>query len=130
MKQKVRSVLQKHLEALGKFNTAWEGVKTAPKLPYQTVYLNISASETGAISDRPLAEEVGFFQVMLFYESGMGTKSIEDRADIIRNHFYGQSFTKDGVQIVIHKPPNIGGVFLNDDKLALPITINFTAYEL
>lgn len=130
MKQKVRSILQKHLDGLGKFNTAWEGVKSIPKLPYQTVYLNISTSETGAISDRPLAEETGFLQVTLFYESGSGTKAIEDRATLIRDRFYGQSFTKDRVQVVIHKPPNIGGIFLIDDKLALPVTINFTAYEL
>ena len=130
MKQIIRSVLQKHITDLGKFNTIWEGVKDLPNLPYQTVYLNISTSETGAISDRPHAEDTGFFQITLFFELGNGTKAIEDRASIIRNHFYGKSFLKDGVQVVIHSPPAIGGALIVDDKLALPITINFKAYEL
>lgn len=130
MKQVIRSVLQKHLADLGKFNTAWEGVKVAPKLPYQSVYLNVSTSETGAISDRPHAMDSGFFQVTLFYELGQGSKAIEDRATAIRKHFYGKSFIKDGVQIVIHEPPVIGGLFIVDDKVSLPLTINFKAYEL
>ncbi|EGT78778.1 hypothetical protein BFQ30_08345 [Haemophilus quentini] len=130
MKQIIRSVLQTHLNQLGQFNTAWEGVLNTPKLPYQTLHLTISSSDTGAISDRPHAEELGFLQLTLFYEAGLGTKAIEERATAIRRHFYGQSFIKDNVQIIIHKPPLIGGIFLNDNKLALPVTINFTAYEL
>ena len=118
MKQIIRSVLQTHLNQLGQFNTAWEGVLNTPKLPYQTLHLTISSSDTGAISDRPHAEELGFLQLTLFYEAA------------IRRHFYGQSFIKDNVQIIIHKPPLIGGIFFNDNKLALPVTINFTAYEL
>ncbi len=111
MKQIIRSVLQTHLNQLGQFNTAWEGVLNTPKLPYQTLHLTISSSDTGAISDRPHAEELGFLQLTLFYEAGLGTKAIEERATAIRRHFYGQSFIKDNVQIIIHKPPLIGGIF-------------------
>lgn len=130
MKQTIRSLLQKHLVDLGKFNTAWEGVNTIPKLPYQSVYLNVSTSDTGAISNKPHALDAGFLQVTLFYALGSGTKAIEDRATSIRNHFYGKSFLKDGIQVVIHTPPVIGGALTVDDKLAVPVTINFKAYEL
>ncbi|TNG94878.1 hypothetical protein FHQ28_05650 [Pasteurellaceae bacterium USgator11] len=126
----IRSLLQAHLTKLGAFNTAWEGVNNAPELPYQVPWLTISTASTASISDRPRAVETGFLQITLYYASGRGTKEIEDRAALIRRHFYGQSLIKDSVQVVIHSPPTTGGIFLNDDKLALPITINFTAYEL
>lgn len=130
MKAKTRAILQAHLVKLGKFNTAWEGVKNSPPLPYQEVWLNVSSSSTGAISDKPHAVDSGFLQVTLYYPSGNGTKEIESKASEIRRHFYGKSIEKEGVQVVIHSPPQIGGIFLIDDKLALPITVNYSAYEL
>lgn len=130
MKAIIRSILQTHLTELGKFNTAWEGVDNKVKLPYQSVFLNVSSSTTATIADRPLSQETGFLQVTLFYPMGKGTKAIEQRASDIRSHFYGLSVIEEGVQVVIHSPPHIGGTFLTDDKLALPITIYFTAYEL
>lgn len=130
MKAIIRSILQSHLTELGKFNTAWEGVNNKVELPYQSVFLNISTTTTSTISDRPRATETGFLQVTLHYPLGDGTKAIEQKADEIRRHFYGQSIIEDGIQVVIHSPPVIGGTFLMDDKLAMPITINFTAYEL
>ncbi|WP_288061386.1 phage tail terminator-like protein [Rodentibacter caecimuris] len=130
MKAKVRSILQTHLSKLGEFNTAWEGIKNPFTLPYQTVWLTVSATKTGAISSKPHAEESGFMQVTLYYPAGNGTQEIEERASQLQKHFYGQSFIKENVQVVIHSPPVIGGIFLNDDKLALPITINYSAYEL
>ncbi|WP_337678114.1 phage tail terminator-like protein [Rodentibacter pneumotropicus] len=130
MKAKVRSILQTHLADLGEFNTAWEGINNSPKLPYQTVWLTISTAQTGAISSKPHSKETGFMQVTLHYPAGNGTQDIEERASQIRKHFYGQSFIQENVQVVILSPPLIGGIFLSDDKLALPITINFTAYEL
>lgn len=130
MKAIIRSILQSHLTELGKFNTAWEGVNNKVELPYQSVFLNISTTTTSTISDRPKATETGFLQVTLHYPLGNGTKEIEQRAVDIRRHFYGQSLIDEGVQVVIHTPPQIHGTYLMDDKLALPITVNFTAYEL
>ncbi|MGX2975566.1 phage tail terminator-like protein [Ursidibacter arcticus] len=130
MKSTIRSIIQTHLTELGKFNTAWEGVNNKVELPYQSVFLNISSTTTSIISDRPLATETGFLQVTLHYPLGNGTKAIEQRADEIRRHFYGKSFIEDGIQVVIHSPPHLGGTFLMDDKLVMPMTINFTAYEL
>ena len=130
MKSTIRAILQSHLIDLGKFNTAWEGVNNKVKLPYQSVFLNLSSTITATISDRPLARETGFLQVTLHYPLGNGTKAIEQKADEIRQHFYGKSFIEEGVQLVIHTPPHLGGARLIDDKLVMPITINFTAYEL
>lgn len=130
MKAIVRQVLQQHLVELDTFNTAWEGVKNEPNLPYQFVYLTVSAAQTSTISEKPLATETGFMQITLFYELNQGTYEIEQRASLIRQHFYGQSFIQDNVQVVIHSPPLIAGTFLNEDKLALPVTIYYTAYQL
>ncbi|WP_439259488.1 phage tail terminator-like protein [Lonepinella sp. BR2930] len=130
MKEKIRSILQSHLLALGEYNTAWEGVKNNPPLPYQSVWLAISASHTGSIAEHPRAVDVGFLQITLYAEIGKGTQAIESRATQLRRHFYGQSIITDDVQLVIHTPPVIGGIVLQDNKLALPVTINFEAYEL
>ncbi|AUK48906.1 TPA: hypothetical protein QBZ91_002072 [Pasteurella multocida] len=131
MKMKIRAILQGHLSEINDdIETVWEGVGSEPNLPYQSVFLNISSSLTSAISDKPKSQETGFLQVTLYYQSGRGTLEIEERANQIRQHFYGKSFAKKGVQVVIHSPPQIGGTYLNDNILALPVTINFTAYEL
>ncbi|AWY03331.1 TPA: hypothetical protein R4328_001426 [Pasteurella multocida] len=130
MKAKIRAILQGHLAKISDIETAWEGVESVLNLPYQSVFLNISNALTGAISDKPKAQETGFLQVTLYYSSGKGTAEIEEKASQIKQHFYGKSFTKKGVQVVIHSPPQIGGAYLNDNILALPVTINFTAYEL
>ena len=130
MKKIIRSVLQTHFTKLGTFDTAWEGITNDVKLPYQAVYLSVSSSLTGAISSKPHGETTGFMQITLYYPSGNGTSDIEDRAELIRTHFYGISVIQDNVQVVIHSPPVIGGVFFNDNKLALPVTINYSAYEL
>ncbi|HDR1324110.1 TPA: hypothetical protein QB381_001584 [Pasteurella multocida] len=130
MKAKIRAILQSHLAKISDIETAWEGVENVLNLPYQSVFLNISSTLTGAISDKPKAQETGFLQVTLYYSSGKGTAEIEEKASQIKQHFYGKSFTKKGVQVVIHSPPQIGGTYLNDNILALPVTINFTAYEL
>ncbi|MDY0633776.1 phage tail terminator-like protein [Pasteurella multocida] len=130
MKAKIRAILQGHLAKISDIETAWEGVESVLNLPYQSVFLNISNALTGAISDKPKAQETGFLQVTLYYSSGKGTAEIEEKASQIRQHFYGKSFAKKGVQVVIHSPPQIGGTYLNDNILVLPVTINFTAYEL
>lgn len=130
MKSTVRGILQRHLLALGEFNTAWEGVKNEPALPYQAVFLNVSTTQTSTISSKPLATDMGFLQITLFYPNNEGTFAIEERASQLRTHFYGQVFIEGTVQIVIDQPPLVAGVFLNEDKLALPITIYYTAYQL
>ncbi|OBX06184.1 phage tail terminator-like protein [Gallibacterium genomosp. 3] len=126
----VRSILQTHLISLDDFNTAWEGVESQITLPYQTVYLQPVTAVTTVISDKPKSTDTGYLQVTLYYESNQGTQAITERAESIRNHFYGLNVIQNNVQVVIHSPPQIGGIFLNDGALALPITINYTAYQL
>lgn len=126
----IRSLLQTHLAKLDKFSTAWEGVQNDVKLPYQSVFLQPITANTTSIGDEPKATESGFLQITLFFPSGKGTQQITERADLLRQHFYGQNLIKNNVQVVIHSPPQIGGIFLNDGTLALPITINYTAYQL
>lgn len=126
----IRSILQMHLIAIDDFNTAWEGIESKVKLPYQSVYLQPAASITTAIGNKPKSTDTGYLQVTLYYPTNKGTQEITERAELIRNHFYGLNVVKNDVQVVIHSPPQIGGIFLNDGNLALPITINYTAYQL
>lgn len=130
MKPQIRRILESHLAKLDAFPTAWEGVKTEPKLPYQAVYLSVNTAKTSTISDKPLATETGFLQLTLFFDNGQGTKAIEQRASQLRQHFYGLSVVESHIQLIIHHPPQIGRLFLSGNSLALPITISFTAYEL
>lgn len=130
MKQKIRRILEQHLVKFDNFPTAWEGVKFEPKGNYQAVFLSINSANTSTISDKPLSTETGFLQLTLFFDNGQGTKVIEQRASQLRQHFYGLNVLEPHIQLVIHHPPQIGGIFLSGNSLALPITISFTAYEL
>jgi len=130
MKPKIRQRLESHLAKFDTFPTAWEGVKVEPVLPYQAVHLTMTSAKTGTISQRGLAEEQGFLQITLFYPVGLGMKDIEQRASDLRAYFYGWNTIANNLQLVIHSPPLIGGAFLSGNAIALPITINFTAYEL
>lgn len=126
----IRSILQTHLIALGDFNTAWEGIENKITLPYQSVYLQPVSSITTAIGDKPKFTDTGYLQVTLYYPTNNGTQDITARAERIRYHFYGLNIVKNNIQVVIHSPPQIGGIFLNDGCLTLPMTINYTAYQL
>lgn len=130
MRQIVRMVLQRHLADFDTFPTAWEGINSNFTAPYQSVWLNTSTSETGSITDKPKAKETGFLQVTLFYPMGNGTRLIEERASELRRHFYGLSVIEDNVQVVVQSPPLVASVQRLDNLLALPITINYSAYEL
>lgn len=130
MRQIVRMVLQRHLADFDTFPTAWEGVNGDFSAPYQSVWLNTSTSETGTIADKPKAKETGFLQVTLFYPMGEGTQRIEERASELRQYFYGFSIIEENVQVVVQSPPLVANVQRLDNLLALPITINYSAYEL
>lgn len=130
MRSIVRSVLEQHLTELNPFNTVWEGILDSPKLPYQAVNLTVSTSETASISNTPKARETGFLQVTLFYPLDQGVRAIETRANEIRQHFYGQAWIEERVQILIQQPPLVASLLRSDNALMLPITIYFTAYEL
>lgn len=130
MRQTIRAILQCHLADFDPFPTAWEGVNGDFSAPYQSVWLNTSTSETGTIADKPKAKETGFLQVTLYYPSGNGTQAIEAHAAALRQYFYGLSVIEDNVQVVVQSPPLVANVQRLDNLLALPITINYSAYEL
>lgn len=126
----IRSVLEQHLTELNPFNTVWEGIIDSPKLPYQTVSMTTSTNETASIGNAPKAKQSGFFQVTLYYPLDQGTKAIEERADEICRHFFGQVWIEENVQIMVQQPPLVASLHRLDNSIALPVTIYFTAYEL
>ncbi|GAB1668164.1 phage tail terminator-like protein [Mannheimia haemolytica] len=130
MRPIIRSVLEQHLTELNPFNTVWEGIIDSPKLPYQTVSMTTSTNETASIGNAPKAKQSGFFQVTLYYPLDQGTKAIEERADEICRHFFGQVWIEDNVQILVQQPPLVASLHRLDNSIALPVTIYFSAYEL
>lgn len=131
MNKLIRKILLTHFTKLETdFQTIFEGVKTTPKLPYQSLYLQPTTSSTRAISDRPHAEFNGYLQITLNVALGAGTAMFDEQADLISQHFYGQTFIEQGLQLVIQQPPQIGGIFFSEGHLAMPITVYYTAFQL
>lgn len=130
MRPIIRSVLEQHLTELNPFNTVWEGIIEDFPLPYQTVHLTTSTSETATIGNTPKTTETGFLQVTLYYPLDRGTKAIEQRASDIRHHFFGHSWIEEDVQIIVHQPPLVSSLIRQDNALVLPVTVYYTAYQL
>jgi hypothetical protein len=123
----VRLALQNHLEALGEFSTAYEGITYKPQTntPYQRINLLRAEPDNTALGSAYF-REVGIFQVSLFYPMGTGVNLIEQRAETIREHFKrGTGLTNGNVTVRITKTPNVKSVLRDDDRLSLVIDIPY-----
>jgi hypothetical protein len=123
----VRLALQNHLESLGAFSTAYEGVSFTPtnNVPYQRLNLLRAEVDNTALGSA-YYREVGIFQVTLFYPLNQGSNPIETRAELIRNHFKrGTGLTNGGRVVRITRTPNVKQIIRDDDRLLLVIDIPY-----
>jgi hypothetical protein len=123
----VRLALQNHLEALGAFATAYEGLSFTPtnNVPYQRVNLLRAEPDNLALGSA-YHREVGVFQVTLFYPMGAGTNLIEAKAEAIKTHFKRSTgLTNGGRTVLITRTPNVKQVSVDDDRLSLVIDIPY-----
>ncbi|MDP8184407.1 phage tail terminator-like protein [Phocoenobacter skyensis] len=133
MNKLIRFLLLNHLDELdSKFKILYEGVVNSLNLPCQTVYLQPTSTTTSTIGTSAKATDKGYLQVTLHCENNKGTSLLDEQADRIRRHFYQATLIdkNQNLQIIIDNPPLTGGIFFVDGHLAMPITINYTAYEL
>lgn len=123
----LRLALQNHLEALGAFSTAYEGVAFTPvnNVAYQRINLLRAQPDNTALGSA-YHRELGIFQVTLFYPMGSGTNAIEARAESIKTHFKrGTGLTNNGRVVSITNTPNVKEVSRDEDRLSLVIDIPY-----
>lgn len=130
MTDKIRAALEGHLSLLTPtISTAWENKEFTPAngSPYQVVALRYAAPDNRVIGcDRRY--ELGFLQVTLCYPINNGPGAIEDRANLLRNHFKrGTTVSNSGQYVQVINTPSKrilgsdGGVF------KMVVSINFRA---
>lgn len=70
----------------------------------------------------------GFFQVLLCYPAGVGTKSAAERAEKIeQKFFYGAQFTSGGITVQISKTPDTRQGYIDEDRWCVPVRIYYYA---
>lgn len=109
--------------------TAWENDEYTPVTgtPYQRVYLLPVDPENIEYGD--VYRENGILQINLFYPLKAGTATAATRAELIRSTFKrGNSYSKDGISVVINKTPKIKQGRRIDDRWMIPVDINFFAH--
>tara|TARA_R110000772_G_C13310282_1_gene440286 strand:+ start:20187 stop:20588 length:402 start_codon:yes stop_codon:yes gene_type:complete len=71
-------------------------------------------------------QELGYMQVTLMYPVQQGVGDALARAELLRTTFSrGSSFTSGGSTAIIHKTPEIGSGFIDDEMYSLPVKIKF-----
>lgn len=121
--------LEKHLNALGTFPTASEGVTFEPVTgtAWQRITV-LPAQPFNASQGAKHYIELGYMQVMLFYPDNQGKGDALTRAELIRNHFKrGTTLTENTINVIITQTPTIGGAIVDDGWLSIPISIYYQA---
>lgn len=111
---------------------AYEAVSFTPVagVPYQRVQL-IPARPQNPTLGQNYYREKGTYQILLCYPGNLGTTDILDRAELTRSFFkQGTSFTEAGTTVIVVGTPYVGGANIVQDRLVLPIIINYTAEVL
>jgi len=122
----IRSALFKAITLMPPLDTAWPNRKFTPKvnLPYQEV--NIIYGEPENPSFGECHREVGFLRITLRYPAGVGTKGINQRAELIRDTFFrGHTLVKNDSKVIIQRTPEITTGYNEDERYVVMVNIRF-----
>ena len=130
MTDKIRAALEARLNALTPaISTAWENASHTPvhNQPYQRVNL-LYADPDNRILGCARRYETGVFQVTLCYPIGSGAGAIEDRANLLREHFKrGTVLTNSGQSLQIINTPSKRSLGNDGAVFRMAVSINFRA---
>ena len=122
----IRSALFKAITLMPQLDTAWPNRKFTPKvnLPYQAI--NIMYGEPENTSYGECHREVGFLHVVLRYPAGVGTKGINQRAELIRDTFFrGHTLVKNDSKVIIQRTPEIMSGYNEEERYVVEVKIRF-----
>lgn len=128
--QKIQAALETALKSIAPaIDTVYQNVSYQPKsgVPYQRVNLIPTDVANPAVGDA-LKRYEGFFQVMLCYPAGKGTKDAAERAEKIEQTFsYGKQFAHGGITVRVRSSPVIRQGFIDEDRWCVPIRVYYYA---
>lgn len=127
---KVRSALETALNAMTPaLSTAWENGPFTPinGTAYQRVNLLTAEPENPSIGNT-LYREIGILQITLMYPKDTGSGGANARAELIRTTFKrGNSFTKDGVKVIVERTPEVSPGRVDGDRWSVPVRVRWYA---
>ena len=109
-------------------STRWPNTKIIKTLPYQEVYFFFAPPVHNELGTG-LHRIDGLLQVSLFYELLKGKNEAMARAELIRQAFpRGSSHSEGSTNVMIYRSPHIKQMIEEEDRLHLPIDIEFYSY--
>lgn len=130
MTDKIRAALEKHLVALTPaIATAYENASYKPVngTPYQMAFVRY-ADPDNRVLGCARRYELGFLQVTLCYPIDKGASAVEDRANLLREHFKrGTVLTHSGQNLQVINTPSKKVLGSDGAVFKMAISINFRA---
>ncbi len=130
----IRTALEDRLSAmLPTIPTAWDNAGFAddqrPTTAYQVVKL-LPANPDNPTLDQQTIQDMGIFQVLLYYPKGDGSADAEDRAAAIRAQFpAGLELFEGGLKIRITQTPAIAADLGAPDRYIIPVSVRYQCFH-
>jgi hypothetical protein len=126
--EEIQTALESALAAMmPALATEYSNMTLAPVIgtPWQRATL-LPAEPANPEIGGALVQEVGIFQISLFYPIGFGSADALARAQMIRSVFKRASaFTSNGVTVTVERTPEIGPALIEKDWYHLPVRIRY-----
>ena len=126
----VKKSLERHLSTLvPNIDTAYEGDSYTPVsgTPYQRIQI-VPRRVENPVFGSEYYRMIGEFQVFLAYPLNRGTGDVLTQAERVRNHFKrGTSFLENNTRVHILSTPEILSAIVTQDRIVVPVMIEYTA---
>lgn len=124
----IRQALEGHLATLTPvIATVYENKDyvTVTGLPYQRTNI-LEAQPDNIVMGQSFYQELGIFQVTLFYPQNQTALPAQTRAELVRTLFRrGTSILKDGLSVNIRFTPKVGSGYIDESRYCIPISIYY-----
>lgn len=125
----IRDAFEKRLKLMPTLATAYENVDFIPvtNVPYQRTNL-LPATPDNQVMGDGFYQEIGLFQVTLFYPQNRGANPAQSKAEAVKTHFKRNTGMSEGsVLVQVTKTPTISPAFFDGDRYVIPISIYYIA---
>jgi hypothetical protein len=111
------------------FTPPTSGASSKAPLPYLRAFFLPNQTRQVTVGDDP-QQKRGMLQVSILWPSGQGLVKPLDVAGAIVNHFKNQVLTtSSGTVITIYNEPWAASPLQEDDRVQIPVTIPYSAFE-
>ena len=122
-----KALIQSYVDLALGIDTAYENTDFDPEGLEQFIDVSILPASTEVISKDTLDEELGIFQISIYTQSGINTKTAYNLADTIAlNYIHGLELTSGAQRIFIDRTSR-NGARNSDGWFILDLSINYIA---